>query len=254
MQPPPIDPKTLLSTPETLDRIDAACRRHFPGGDGETLCGNCVLDGLMEDDARRLKAFKGDSQFTTFLYSVVNRLAIDCFRKAYGRDRPPSAVSALGEWAETVYRLVCWKGLSFQDAYEIARMKDLFTGSWAQFDADIAPLREAGCPEKVRFESADAAEAEKGKELESDTPNPLDHLLDKLDDERRISAGRIIKETTAEFSEDDQLLVRLVYRKNHTAADAGRALGLNPPAARKRLRKLLTRYREKLLAAGIRKP
>ncbi len=56
------------------------------------------------------------------------------------------------------------------------------------------------------------------------------------------------------FSEDDQLLVRLVYGSDQSVAAAARVIGLPASTAGKRLKTLLTKYREKLLVVGIREP
>ena len=54
------------------------------------------------------------------------------------------------------------------------------------------------------------------------------------------------------FSEDDQLLIKLVYGSDQSVAAAARVIGLPASTAGKRLKNLLTKYREKLLVVGIR--
>ena len=46
---------------------------------------NYVIEKLSEDNFRRLKQFKGKSKFTTFLYTVVQRLIMDLGRKKKNR-------------------------------------------------------------------------------------------------------------------------------------------------------------------------
>ncbi len=57
---------------------------------------------------------------------------------------------------------------------------------------------------------------------------------------------------TSELSDEDQILVKLVYGSDHSAAAAAKVLGISPPAARKRLKSLLIKYKAALLAEGIR--
>jgi DNA-directed RNA polymerase specialized sigma24 family protein len=83
-------------------------------------------------------------------------------------------------------------------------------------------------------------------------PNPLEAVLEKLDHERRRAAAMIIRETTQKLSNDDQLLLRLVYGSGHSAAAAAKTVGLSPPQARKRLKGLLIKLKQELLAQGIR--
>jgi len=60
-----------------------------------------VLERLVDDDFRRLRAFvpDGKTRFTTWLVVVVRRLCLDQYRARYGRPR-----SAAGEYAQRVRR------------------------------------------------------------------------------------------------------------------------------------------------------
>jgi len=49
-------------------------------------------------------------------------------------------------------------------------------------------------------------------------------------------------------------LVRLVYGSDQSVPAAAKVIGLPASTAGKRLKSLLTKYREKLLAEGIREP
>jgi len=100
-----MDPATILASSDTLDKIEAVCKRHFYTENDRHECSIFVLDHLRADNFKRLRAFKGKSKFSTYLYSLVNSLAIDFRRKRYGRRRIPAAVVRLGRWAEAVYRL-----------------------------------------------------------------------------------------------------------------------------------------------------
>jgi DNA-directed RNA polymerase specialized sigma24 family protein len=84
--------------------------------------------------------------------------------------------------------------------------------------------------------------------------NPLETLLKKLDRKRRIEAIKIIRETTKKLPEKDQLLIRLVFGSGHPMRVAAKIIDLSTAAARRRLKGLLLKYREILLAAGIREP
>ena len=84
--------------------------------------------------------------------------------------------------------------------------------------------------------------------------NPLETLIQKLDRERRILALRVIRATTEELPESDQILVRLVFGSGQSLTAAAKIIHLSASAARKRLQTLLITYRKSLLAAGIREP
>lgn len=46
-----------------------------------------ILENLWDDNARRLKAWRGESRFSTYLYSVGARLCGDYFKKRYVTER-----------------------------------------------------------------------------------------------------------------------------------------------------------------------
>ncbi|MBW1712017.1 MAG: sigma-70 family RNA polymerase sigma factor [Deltaproteobacteria bacterium] len=245
------DPETLLASAQTLGQIEAVCRRRFPDGNEADECYIYVLDGLRDDDCRRLRSFQGRASLKTYIYTLINSLASDFKRHKYGRKRIPKMVSRLGQWAEAVYRFVCWQKYSYQEAYEMVSLEGLFEGSFSQFLKRVNPLKEAPCRENPRFVSVDDDEA-RAPDLADPQANPLEQLLTKLDHQRRLTAARIIRETTAQLPEIDQLLVKLVYGSDLSVAAAGRSAGLSVSATRKRLKGILIRFRAGLLAEGIR--
>jgi RNA polymerase sigma factor (sigma-70 family) len=249
-----MDPEKILSSDEILEKIEAVCKRHFSTEIDQNECYVFVIDGLKADNFKRLRAYKGRSKLSTYLYSLINALVIDFRRKRYGRRRIPSGVVKLGKWAEAVYRLVCWQKFSFDDAFDFVRIDGLFEGTYEQFIKEIAPIRNAPCRENPTFQSIDEHRGSSLQNIADSGSNPLEFLIEKLDRERRIKALKVIRETTEEFSERDQILVRLVYGSDQPVSVTAKVIDLPASAARRRLKGLLTKYRERLLAEGIREP
>ena len=249
-----IDPEKILSSSAILERIEAVCKRHFSNENDRIESYVFILDSLKADNFKRLRAYKGKSKLTTYLYSLVNSLIIDFRRKRYGRRRIPAGVARLGTWAETVYRLVCWQKFSFDDAYDFLQIEGLFEGPYERYLEKIAPIRQAPCRENPVFQSLNEVGANAQQNMNSAGSNPLEFLLGKLDHKRRIKALRIIREQTAELSQEDQLLVRLVYGSEQPVKTAAKVIGFSASSARRRLKNLLNHYRERLLSEGIREP
>ena len=249
-----MDPEKILSSSDLLVKIETVCRRCFSAENDQNECYIYVIDSLKADNYKRLRAFKGKSKLNTYLYSLINALVIDFRRKQFGRRRIPAGVAKLGKWAETVYRFVCWQKFSFDDAYDFLRIDDLYSGSYIQFIKEIDPIKKAPCRENPAFQSIDETPESTLKNINAEGFNPLEFLIQKLDREMRIKAIKVIRETTVELSEDDQLLIRLVYGSDQSAAAAARVIGLPASTAGKHLKSLLAKYREKLLAVGIREP
>ncbi|MGD9114955.1 MAG: sigma-70 family RNA polymerase sigma factor [Desulfobacterales bacterium] len=250
----PMDPEKILSSGDILEKIEAVCKRHFSNENDQNESYVFILDSLKANNFKRLRAYKGKSKLTTYLYSLINSLIIDFRRKRYGRRRIPAGVAKLGTWAEAVYRLVCWQKFSFDDAYDFLQIEGLFEGPYNQYLKEIAPIRKAPCRENPAFQSINEVSSNSLQSMNSANSNPLEFLIGKLDHKRRIKALKIIRETTAELSQEDQLLVRLVYGSEQPVKTAANIIGFSASSARRRLKRLLMRYRERLLSEGIREP
>jgi RNA polymerase sigma factor (sigma-70 family) len=249
-----MDPAEILASRAILEKIDAACRRCFSAENDRDECYVFVLDSLRADDFKRLRAFEGKSKFTTYLYTLINSLVVDFKRKKYGRRRMPAAVLKLGRWAEAVYRLVCWQKFSYDDAYDFLRIDGLFEGNYAEFMQAVEPIQNAPCRENPTFKPLGTLGGESLKSVDAIGANALEDLIQKLDEQKRMKALKIIRETTKRLPEKDQLLVRLVYGSEHSARAAAKIINLSASAARKKLKAILINYRRNLLAAGIREP
>ena len=247
-----VDPKSVLASEGVLHRIEAACKRRLPYGEDADECYVHVLEGLQEADYKRLRAYAGKSTLKTYLHTVTHALISDFKRKRYGRKRIPKSVSRLGPWAEAVYRLVCWLRYSYTEAYDIVLIEGLYDGSFAEFQEETGPIRTAPCRENPSFVSPNDTSRNSTDNAEDKAPNPLEYLVEKLDGKRRLKALQIVREMTAGLSDADRLLVRLVYGSDISMSKASRVIGLSPSKAKKRLQHLLSKYREKLMAEGIR--
>ncbi len=245
-----MDPKEILASEDTLRQIETISRRHFSDENELNESYLFIIDSLKEEDYKRLRAFTGKSRTATYLHTLINRLAIDFRRRKYGRRRYPKMVSDLGEWAEAVYKYVCWQKFSFDDAFDFLRVEGLFKDTYDAYLKRIEPLRQAPCPENPKFVSTDdITMGTLGPDTEN---NPLDALIDKLDREKKAVALKMVQQVIQELSREDQLLVRLVYGSDLSVAKAAAAVSMEPQKARKRLKKMLLMFRERLLAEGIR--
>jgi RNA polymerase sigma factor (sigma-70 family) len=249
-----MDPAAILASRDILQKIETVCSRQFSAENDRDECYIFVLDSLKADDFKRLRAFKGKSKLSTYLYSLINSLVIDFRRKKYGRRRVPAAVLKLGKWAEAVYRLVCWQKFSFDDAYDFLRVDGLYDGNYDQFIQEIEAIRNAPCRENPTFKSIDEPDRNSVQHMEASGADPLEDLIQALDREKRITALRVIRATTEALPEPDQILVRLVFGSGQPLSAAAKIINLSASAARKRLQTLLLKYRESLLAIGIREP
>ena len=78
-----------------------------------------AFEGLMQDDWRRVKAYRGESSFRGYLGRVWCRLLEDFRIKKYGKVTPPQWVKNLGGvWGE-LFNMLCRRRLNMAESIEI---------------------------------------------------------------------------------------------------------------------------------------
>ena len=249
---PSVDPVAFLASQDALDAIDRICRRRFPDDSEAVECSAYVIDHLMADDCRRLRMFqaRNTAKFQTYLTTLINALATDFSRGRYGRKRIPIVVSRMGETAEKIYILICWKNYAFPEVFDILCIRHEYSGSFQEYEASFGPVQTAPCrrnPERFSIDNIDGP----ARDLQDPKANPLEALLEKLDRSRRITAGKMIRDAIAARDELDQLLFRLRFADDLSLAKIALVVGITEKMVQKRLKNLVLYCREKLLSAGI---
>ncbi len=90
-------------------------KRRFPRPEDETKRDDIFQDiclKLVEDDFRRIRAYRGDHAFTGYILTVVNRLLMDLMRRDAPRLRLPARVSAMAPLHRQVFIAVAWRGVT----------------------------------------------------------------------------------------------------------------------------------------------
>lgn len=247
-----MNPEDILTAGDTLKKIETVCRRHFSDENERNECYIYVVDSLEANDYKRLRAYSGKSSMGTFIYTITNRLIIDFKRMKYGRRRMPVRISRLGEWAESVYRYVCWEKFSFDDAFDFIKIEGLFKGTYETYLKEIDPIRKVPCPRNIYFVSENDVFDTESKTRDGDL-NPLERLIEKLDEQKRKTAVSVIRDLTQTLPPEDRLLIKLVYGSDISVPKAAKIVGIKAARARKNLKKIFMKFQEKLLAEGIRK-
>lgn len=250
-----MDIRSMIYSEKSKGILYKKCALKFKDENDRDQCRNFVFEAMEADNYKRFSKFKGktEREFYNWFYAVAGNLIEDFNRSKFGRKRFPEAVQKLGKWATAVYAYVCWGKFSYEDAYEFLKVEAVFKGSWEAFVKKIKPVAEAPCNGTPQFESS---YTESGKDMIEETEpgddNPLDLLIDKLDQEDKQTALARIKAHIEQLQEKDRLLVKLVYASNHKIAAAARVIGISRQKARRRLRKIELNIKEELLTQGIR--
>jgi len=238
-----------------------------------------VLEKLQENHWSRLRAYRGEASFKTYLAHVVQRLLEDFARHQFGRQRIPDWIQAQGPLWEQVYRLLCLERLSATDVIETLR--DTVPGG-----RSIQVIREAIAVIRKRVVNCGASspataeqplvepEEHRYRPLADDyqahqlSPEALQvaeertqlltllygSVLDPADaqsppDTWRPAAQRL--RAALSLSPEERWLLRLIYQDGLSVTEAGRLLGLGTDQVHGRLRRLLQRIRQQVEDSGL---
>lgn len=204
-----------------------------------------VTAHFVDDGYAALRAFEGRCSLATFLSLVIQRQLIDYRSRNWGRFRPSAAARRLGSAATRLEVLLLRDGLSLDDA--------------------VAALASAGHP----ISKAEAAELARRFPKRASRGVPVD--LDDVDphqlavgsevieaaaeaDERRSTMGAlsgVMRAAIAELPADDRTILRLHFGSGMSVAEMARSLGIEQRPLYRRLGRLCSELRRRLLAAGL---
>ncbi len=232
-----------------------------------------VVNGLEQDNCRRMQAFCGRAKLSTFIASISLRLLEDFSRKKFGRVRPPVWITALGGIWVTLFELLCLQRLSVVEAVETL-MNRTAAGRRQQVEKSAWTILErvthCGTHQGLEVALDGAGDGESGfrTEIPDSQHDPEAHLLAE---ERRTLFRLLFKQMATEdgdtseteksllamlqtpigISAEERLLLKLCFQDELSVTRAGEMLGLNANQSHGRLRRLLARLRDNFDRAGI---
>jgi len=202
------------------------CRRYGADHDDVLDCYMHVCGRLIEDDYRRLVAFRGETErdFAAWLAAVARNLCIDYLRQRQGRRRLPSAVAREETLVQEVFSLVYWNGLTPAETHEklrgrhagleLSRVEEALD----RIDSTLRPYRlaELGSsgPRAAGGERTEAA-----AEVLDERPDPETELIYR----EQIAS---LRAEVAALDPADQALLRLRFDHGLTLSEAAAALDL----------------------------
>jgi RNA polymerase sigma factor (sigma-70 family) len=230
----------------TIDRVAARAARRYGlwGDDAEDFAAWAKMK-LMEDDYGVFRKFRGESDWKTFITTVVTRHASAYSRERLGRWRPSAEAERRGPPAPALEMLVRRDGYTLAQAaeklrtsgattlsdMELARLLDALPGR--------APLRPVQVSADGVLEAAQASSRADANVVASESDARRGVLAAALD--------RAMKRLTGE----EQMIVRLYYGDGHTAADVARVLTLEQKPLYRRIPKLRDALRGYLELEGV---
>jgi RNA polymerase sigma factor (sigma-70 family) len=239
-----MDPETLYQNHlDDLTRMAmSVCRRYgFTDEDAEDFASDVRLK-LQENDYGIVRKFKGRSAFNTYLNVVVANLFRDHRDKRWGKWRASAEARRLGEVAVQLETLVYRDGHTFESACKVLEQRSRGT-TMAELRRLYAKLprrtrrRIAGEPELAGLAGDDEADRS---------------LLNNERDERLRAAQEALRRALDTLDDEDRLIIKMLYFEGYTVAEIARTLHIEQKPLYPRIKRLLHRLQERLLAEGIR--
>lgn len=227
-----VDPERAWSAFEGFYKPDIwrLIKRRFPyhalkdgafADDGHDDIYQEVLLRLVEDDYRRLRAYKGDGSFSGYVSRLVRNLCEDLARHISGRRRLPKAVAALDELAQSVYKELIWHRTQREDLSQRLglvdgkAMPDRLAAALQLVDGILAS--KPGIKGSGRRTTALSLDDQKGagaaiaRGLEDGGPNPEESLIGREDDDGLTSAVNALMEAMSALPEEGRTYLTLRF-------------------------------------------
>ncbi len=238
------EPSELLTAhlPLIERAIAFACRRYRLSPDDAEEFGSIVKLRLIEKDYAVLRAWAGRSSLTTFIGTVVQRLALDYRIHQWGKWHTSAEAKRLGELAIALEQLLHRDGRTIEEArIALAPKHEGITREALLALAERLPER---APRRRDVELEEAAGVTQSADVEDRA----------LEDERRALSQRVSNAMTAAIQslpEHDQLVLQLRFENGMTIAQIARALQLNQKLLYERVKRCTLELRKVLESAGL---
>lgn len=234
-----------------------------------------LVDRLEENQWQRVRTFRGDSTFKTFLGVVARRILEDFSRKKFGRLRPPQWLKKQGTLFVEVFRMLCHERLTVRDVVQTLthpchghRDPAIVEEAVAVILAKITNCGEyRGDPLPIDPEEIENVTGGLHPDLDQLTPEGYLSGLERVELIDEIARALITSSRTRETSgldgdvnafirrlninREERLLLKAVYQEGLSVSAAGRLLGWNRHQASGRHRRLMTRIHDALKHSGL---
>ena len=234
-----MNPENLfLSQLPLIERIVGLVsrRNHLSHAEAEEFS-SVVKLRLIDDDYAIIRKFEGNSRFSTYLATVINRVFAQYRIDMWGKWRPSAEAKRLGPAAVTLERLISRDGYTFDEAVRILTVRDRPPYTVAQLESIYLQL-----PNRER-RATFVSHGKSVDDLKVQLPDEVDH------EERRGQVekiGRILDDVISQLDAEDQLIIRMRFSQGQKVPDIARQLQLDQKKLYKRIEKILQLFRRAL--------
>lgn len=223
------------------DLVRFLSRRHRLSADEREEFTSYAMLKLVENDYGRLRKYRGESSFRTYLTVVLQRLFLDFRTQKWGKWRPSTTAKRLGATALKLETLLYRDGVDFQEAREmlLARPDTPESGDDLWELAVLLPHRERPkrLDEEVLVNIGAASRGDSVMRRESTS------LIHRLENHLAQESGRL----TAE----ERDILRMRFDDGKSVPEIAEALELKPKALYGQIARLLKQLRVALERSGV---
>ena len=233
----------LLDNLELVERtVGSIVHRYAVSSwDADDFCGQVKLR-LVADDYAVLRQFAGRSRLSTYLTTVVMNLFRDFLIQRWGKWRPSAAAKRMGEIGVQLEALLYRDGFSSSEAFELMRNRFGVRVADEELEEIAIGLRPRN---NRRFES-DAVLARLQSAERSDSG-----VLAAECGEAFERAETALQQVVCGLDAEERLILRMRFADGLTVRAIAEALDLEPRRMYARLRRLLTRVRQRVEKQGV---
>ncbi len=217
-------------------------RRHRLTSEDREDFASFTMFKLVENDYARIRKFRGESQFKTYLTVVVQRLFLDFRTQKWGKWRPSTVARKLGTVAMKLETLLYRDGFDFHQAREI-----LLTSTECDRTKDELWELAGKLPRRERFFCVDEevlARLATTRYVDDCDRHEAAGLLGELESQ--------LKDATGDLSSEDRLLLKMRFDEGLSVPEIANLVNLKPKTIYARITRLLKRIRCRLEQAGVR--
>ena len=227
-----------------IDRIaEYYARKHrFSREETEDFVSTVRLK-LFEKEYEKIRQFKGNSTFQTYLSIVIKRLMLDYKDHVWGKWRVSAEAKRLGPVAERLEVLTKREKLTLHEACEFLRMNEQVELSREELEALADRLPHRTPPRRSEGEEALG-------DLPANVESPDERVLTQEKLKRKQKIWEILHSALASLPAEDRLIATM--RTEFQVAQIAKALDLEQKPLYRRIEKIWKTLRAELEKKGVR--
>lgn len=216
-------------------------RRHRLSTDEREDFTSYAMLKLVENDYGRLRKYRGDSTFRTYLAVVLQRLFLDYRTQKWGKWRPSTTAKRLGATAMKLETLLYRDGMEIHEAQQMLLSRPDTTESAESLWRLALELPRRERPKRLDEEVLDNVGG----------VGPVDELVQREKSTLVRSVESRLVQESRRLTAEERTILRMRFDDGKSVPEIAEALELKPKALYGRIARLLKQLRVALERSGV---